>query len=124
MNNLSTYLTLFAAVAVLGGCGGRVAKPISVATAFDSELSCSHLHGEYQNHDKRLVELTGERKDKTMHNVGMFLSSPIFLDLSQAQKYEAQAIYKRQERLRDIMKNKSCIHYQDLDFPETTDIDN
>ena len=123
MNNLKTSLVLFAAATVLVGCGGRVAEPISASNSWDNELSCLHLYGEYQNHDKRLVELTGERKDKTMHNVGMFLSSPIFLDLSQAQKYEAQAIYKRQERLRSIMQNKSCAQNQGLDFSGTVETD-
>lgn len=123
MNNLKTSLVFFAAVTVLGACGGRVADPISVSNSWDSELSCSHLQGEYQNHDKRLVELTGERKDKPMHNVGMLLSSPLFLDLSQAQKYEAEAIYKRQERLRSIMKNKPCAQYKNFNSFEAPETD-
>lgn len=114
MKKLITFLSLVLAGSALAACGGRVAQPTAVSNSWDSKLSCSHLYGEYQNHDKRLVELTGERKDKPMHNVGMLLSSPIFLDLSQAQKEEAKAIYDRQERLRGIMQTKSCAQYKTI----------
>lgn len=119
MKNFVTALTLIVSSTVFAACGGRVAQPTAVSNSWDSQLSCSHLYGEYQNHDKRLVELTGERKDKPMHNVGMLLSSPIFLDLSKAQKEEAKAIYDRQVRLRDIMQNKSCAQFLTLKSPET-----
>lgn len=118
MKHKITILGFILASGMLAACGGRVAQPIAVSNSWDAKLSCSHLYGEYQNHDKRLVELTGERKDKPMHNVGMLLSSPLFLDLSQAQKEEAKAIYNRQERLSSIMQNKSCTQYQSLQRAE------
>ena len=77
-------------------------------TALDSQLSCSHLFGEYENNNKRLVELTGERGDKPLHNVGMLLVSPLFLNLSSAEKEEAESIYLRQQNLEGLLQAKTC----------------
>ena len=95
----------------LAACGGRVANLTPTTTALDSKLSCTHLFGEHQNLDKRLAELTGERGDKPLHNVGMLLTSPLFLDLSGAQKEEGASILKRQERLGELMQSKSCAQF-------------
>ena len=109
---LFLYSTVF-----LAGCGGRVAAPVALENSFDSKLSCSHLNGEYSNNQKRLVELTGERKDKPIHNVGMLLTSPLFLDLSQAQKEEIQAIYDRNENITALMLSREC-DMSGIDVPE------
>lgn len=121
MKHLRINLGLVVVSLTLLACGGRVAKPIAEKNSWDSQLSCSHLFGEYKNHDKRLVELTGESKDKPVHNLGMLLSSPLFLDLSKSQQYEATAIYKRQARLKSIMKTKQCHGYQTLEENDTPD---
>lgn len=93
---------------LLVGCGGRVANPVAIEKSLDSRMTCSHLQGEYDQHEKRLVELVGERKDKPVHNLGMLVTSPLFLDLSKAQKKEAEAIYSRKERLEVLMSQKNC----------------
>lgn len=92
----------------LSACGGRVANIIEADNILDSKFSCTHLKGEFENHDKRLVELLGERDDKGMHNFGMLITSPLFLDLSTAQKDEAESIAKRQERLTELMSTRAC----------------
>lgn len=93
---------------ILAGCGGRVANPIALNKSFDGELSCAHLAGELDVNAKRLVELTGESKDKPIHNLGMMLSSPLFHDLSPTQKNEAAALVARNDRLNALAKNKAC----------------
>ena len=97
------------ALAGLVGCGGRTANLIEVSNAYDADLSCTHLSGEYDNNNKRLVELVGERSDKVANNIGTVLFiSPLFIDLSQAQKREATALAERNERLSSLGAAKSC----------------
>jgi len=112
-NNVKRFTSIFTMM-MLAACGGRVANLTSATNPWDNELSCSHLHGEYKNHDKRLVELTGERGEKGLSNAGMLLVSPLFLDLSQTEKQEAQAIAARQETLDTLMQGKSCPQYTEI----------
>lgn len=109
---MKTQLTKFMGILVgigLTACGGRVANLTPATTALDSKLSCSHLFGEYENNNKRLVELTGERGDKPLHNVGTLLFvSPLFLNLSSAEKEEAESIYLRQQNLEGLLQAKTC----------------
>ena len=97
-------------ILVIVGCGGRVANPVMLERAFDDELSCSHYAGEYENNIKRLSELTGESKDKVRDNIGMWLVSPLLLDISNTQKEEAAAIFARNDRLQILMAGKNCPH--------------
>ena len=101
-----TALVLLAAG--LCGCGGRAAKPIVIENDFDTRLSCAHLAGERDNNLKRLEELTGESRDKFTNNAGMLVVSPLFLDFSQTQKREAEAIMARNQRIDTLMADKSC----------------
>jgi len=108
---MKTQLKKFMGILVgigLTACGGRVANLTPATTALDSKLSCSHLFGEYENNNKRLVELTGERGDKPLHNVGMLLVSPLFLNLSSTEKEEAESIYLRQQNLEGLLQAKTC----------------
>lgn len=101
-------VSTLAAFAVLSGCGGRVAKPVALVQPFDDRLSCEHLAGEFANNEKRLAELLDERAFSNMNNVGLLVTSPLFLDLSDTQKKEALALRARNERLAALMKEKSC----------------
>ncbi len=94
---------------VLTACGGRVANPVALERSFDDQLSCSHYVGELENNIKRLSELTGESNDKARDNLGLLISSPLFLDFSTTQKDEAAAILARNERLRELMAAKDCV---------------
>ena len=104
---LTKFIICFIGIG-LSACGGRVVNLTPATTALDSQLSCSHLFGEYENNNKRLVELTGERGDKPLHNVGMLLVSPLFLNLSSAEKEEAESIYLRQQNLEGLLQAKTC----------------
>ena len=105
---LTKFIICFVGIG-LSACGGRVANLTPATTALDSKLSCSHLFGEYENNNKRLVELTGERGDKPLHNVGTLLFvSPLFLNLSSAEKEEAESIYLRQQNLEGLLQAKTC----------------
>ena len=92
----------------LGACGGRVAHPVSLENDFDDRLSCTHLSGEFENNLKRLEELTGESKEKFANNLGLLIASPLFLDFSDTQKREAEALLARNERLQALMTERDC----------------
>ena len=97
-----------AACAAAAGCGGRVARPVALEQSFDGALSCAHLSGEKANNEKRLAELKGESRDKDVNNLGLLVASPLFLDFSDTQRKEAEAIYARNARLDALMAEKGC----------------
>lgn len=99
-----------AAVSALAaaGCGGRVAKPVLTETALDVRLSCEHLKGEYENNQKRLAELQGEKKESSRNNAGFLVASPLFLDTQGTFKKETEALALRNERLKTLMAERDC----------------
>lgn len=108
---------------VLMSCGGRVANPVALEQSFDDKLTCAHHAGEYENNIKRLSELTGESKDKVRDNLGLLISSPLFLDFSNTQKEEAAAILARNKRLAELMAQKGCSPLQAIES-EATPVEN
>lgn len=89
-------------------CGGRVAQPVMIEQSYDAKLSCAHLAGELSNNEKRLVELKAERDGKPAQNLGLLVTSPLFIDLSDTQKNEVRALIARNERIRALMTEKDC----------------
>ena len=104
----------------LTACGGRVANPVAQSLAFDEKLTCSHHNGEYENNAKRLVELVGERKDRTRDNFGMLISSPLFLDLSATNKKEVTALDARNTQIIALMTTKKCAFHSRSSQPNKT----
>jgi hypothetical protein len=97
---------------VLTACAGREANPVAVTKPFDSQLSCAHLIGEYDNNFNRLTELTKESADKVANNIGYLvlnpLAAPILFDVSQTQKVEAEALTVRNAEIIRLGQSKSC----------------
>lgn len=107
---IKTFLAALTAGSLFlaAACGGRVAQPVLIEQSYDSKLSCTHLSGELSNNDKRLVELKAERDGKPARNLGFLVASPLFLDLSESQKKEVEALIARNERIRTLMSDKNC----------------
>ncbi|MEM8934917.1 MAG: hypothetical protein AAGC77_00745 [Pseudomonadota bacterium] len=76
--------------------------------SFDDQLSCDHLSGEYDNNLRRLEELTGEKSERLANNLGLLLTSPLFLDFSDTIRNEVEAIAARNDRLLMLMSEKDC----------------
>lgn len=114
MKSVSKFTALTLTGVILAACGGRVANPVALSNDFDASLSCTHLSGELDNNNKRLVEILGERNAKAGRNLGTALFiNPIFIDLSQSQKKEATALTARNERIISIGTQKSCPFSED-----------
>jgi hypothetical protein len=101
-------ISLLVVFLLLAGCGGRAAHPVAVNNAYDDRLTCDHLHAERGVNDSKLADLTKERKDANGNNVGTaLLEGPLWLDLSGAERTEADALVKRNAVL-DGLIAKRC----------------
>ncbi|MBY0336641.1 MAG: hypothetical protein K2X11_08510 [Acetobacteraceae bacterium] len=95
----------------LVACGGREARPVPEASAWDHQLSCAHLLGELGVNQSRLAELGRETNRRGLDNVGMVLAAPaglLFLDTGQAQGAEIEALNRRNARLQALLVARSC----------------
>lgn len=94
----------------LDSCGGRVARPVSATTPYDSQLTCEHITAERTVNDARIADLKGEEHDDIDNDVGfaigMGLTGAIFLDTSDAEKSEIKALHARNAVLDDLMAKK------------------
>ena len=99
---------------VLAGCGGREAHPVATTQSVDPLLTCAHIAAEFGNNQKRVAELAGEWSERNRDNVGLLLFSPLFLDLSQSERKEAEAIAARNQRLLELATAKSCDVRQEI----------
>ena len=79
---------------------------------YDDRLSCDHLKAEHSVNDARILELTHERKQADMNNVGMLLVGPLFMDLSSSEKTEATALVKRDAVLDQLIAARCGLKVQ------------
>jgi hypothetical protein len=94
---------------LLAGCGGRAAHPVAINNDYDDRLTCDHLRAEREVNDSKLADLTKERKNGNNNNVGMAVLDPLFLDLSGAERKEAEALTKRNAVLDGMIANKCTL---------------
>jgi hypothetical protein len=94
-------------------CAGRQAQPVQVVRSSDMQLSCSALDQEQLVIDAEARKLAGET-DKTVRNAslaaaGAFLIVPyFFIDLSEAEEAELNALRARYMRLERLKEMKNC----------------
>jgi hypothetical protein len=101
-----TGLALGLLVGAMAGCGGRTAQPVALTTPVDSALSCDHLRAEHRVNLARIADLGGERQNAQTNNVGMLVVSPLFLDLSQSERRETEALVARNQVLEHLISDK------------------
>ncbi len=94
-------------------CGGRAANPVMIQQYGDEKKTCNGLERNMQfvqGEIQRLIPKT----DKTGKNValgvtGFFLIVPLFfMDLSQAEQVEVNALRQRYNHLLVIAEDKKC----------------
>ncbi|WP_376098057.1 hypothetical protein ACE7GA_07910 [Roseomonas sp. CCTCC AB2023176] len=83
-----------------------------MSSPLDDRLSCDHLAGEFASNNARFGELRGEVERRARDNVGLLLMGPLaaatFIDTGTTQRTETEALERRNERLRDLMRQRSC----------------
>lgn len=95
---------LAAALLLLAGCGGRVARLTPLTSPLDDQLSCSQLKAEIEVNDLKTRDLAGERKTETTDAAARaLLVNPLFVDLSDSEKREQESLAARNAHLRDLI---------------------
>lgn len=100
-------------VALIAGCAGREANPVSEYQYGDEQKSCERLRAEMSDINAEIAALLPET-DKTGENValgvaGAFLLVPwFFMDFSEAEKIEVDALRRRHNNLVRIAAEKEC----------------
>ncbi|MEQ8378540.1 hypothetical protein [Parvibaculum sp.] len=99
---------------IFASCGGRVANIAPEQRSVDAVLSCDHLSGELAVNNKKIDELSGERQTANDHNAGKIAGAVLvptyilFLDLSDTERREAEALVARNDELERLIAARSC----------------
>ncbi len=95
-------------------CAGRAARPLKVAQSGDTKKSCKFLFKETRQIRKNVKKMIpvvkkADKKRTILMLTGGFLILPLFfLDLSDADKIEANAQRARYNYLADIASKHNC----------------
>ena len=93
---------------LLAACGGRASEAVTVERTTDSLLSCDHMTAEHRVNSKRIPELDKERSSESSNNAGLLLVAPLFMDFSDTEKKEIEALKSRNIHLVGLMDQKKC----------------
>jgi len=104
----SISVAFLAFVLTLGGCGGRVARPVEVVRPYDDSLTCIHLVQELKSNSDRIADLRGEMKAQNDNNAGLLVVSPLFLNVNDSEGKEIEALVARNQRLVVLAQKGSC----------------
>ena len=96
------------------GCAGRAAHPVQVTQSGDNKKTCKSLHKETRKIRRNLkkmlpaVKKADKKRTLLMLSGGLLIVPWFFLDLSDADKVEANAKRARHNYLVDIAKKRNC----------------
>ena len=114
MNQLiKKTVSLTIAVVFIAGCAGRAANPVAVNQYGDQVKSCKAIESELSFNDAEVTRLI-PASEKTGKNValgiaGWFLIVPwFFMDFSQAEQQEINALRQRHNHLVILAGEKNC----------------
>lgn len=104
---------LLAALLFVSACAGRAANPIAAVQIGDDRRSCDALIAEMSQIDSNIAAKLPDTQ-KTGKNValgvaGLFLLVPwFFMDFTQSEQIEIEAMRNRYTRLNSIAADKGC----------------
>ena len=96
------------------GCAGRAAHPIKVAQSGDVKKTCNELRHETKKHRRNIkkmipaVKAADKKRTLLMLSGGLLIVPWFFLDLSDADKIEANAQRARHNYLVDRGVKRNC----------------
>jgi hypothetical protein len=95
-------------------CAGRAARPVKVSQSGDGEKSCNELRHETRKHRKDLkkmipnIKAADKKRTLLMISGGLLIIPWFFLDLTDADKVEANAQRARHNYLLAVAKKQNC----------------
>ena len=108
---------------ILTSCAGRTPNPVSSYQDGDEKKSCQRLQAEIASVETEIATLLPQ-SEKAGYNAlmgvaGLFILVPwFFMDFSEAEKVEIQALRRRYNNLVFIASEKECgFEYQDIPDP-------
>ncbi|MEQ8319314.1 MAG: hypothetical protein RH946_03550 [Rhodospirillales bacterium] len=110
---MRTSILLVLCLILISACAGRTANPVSEYQYGDEKKSCERLRAEIADINAEIAALLPET-DKTGENValgvaGAFLLVPwFFMDFSEAEQIEVNALRRRHNNLVAISAEKDC----------------
>jgi hypothetical protein len=96
------------------GCAGRAARPIKVTQSGDVKKTCNEIRHETKKFRRNLKKMIPAIKSADKKRTLLILSGGLlivpwfFLDLTDADKIEANAQRKRHNYLIDVAKKNNC----------------
>ena len=101
-------MTICLITLLVGGCAGRDAYPVGVVQVGDSNLSCDALKLEMSQNETLIAKKLKHDQSKLWSNIFWFIWFPPLMDVKEAEKIEAEALQRRNNRLEVLMVNKKC----------------
>ncbi len=106
---------MLAVVLVCAGCGGRQPNPVQQYQFGDNQKSCEHLQCEISDLQGQMTCKIGDCDNTTGKNVALgvtgailFFPALFFMDLSDADQIELEAMRNRYNALVRICQDKNC----------------
>jgi len=107
------FIGMICVSALLAGCAGRAANPVTINQMGDENKSCQVIKSEIKTIENNIQRLIPE-SNKTGKNVALGITGLIvwpawlFMDLSNAEKEEINAYRARHDRLITLAQTKNC----------------
>jgi len=121
---LKQTTALFTVLCLLSACGGRAANPVMINQYGDNKKSCRALEMEMTNTQSEIQNLIPDT-EKTGKNVVLAVTGAIilvpwfFMDLTQSEQIEVNALRQRYNNLAVIAVDKRC-DFDAKQIPEFT----
>jgi len=96
------------------GCAGRAARPIKVTQPGDIKKTCNEMRHETKKNRRKIkkmipaIKSADKKRTLLMLSGGLLIIPWFFLDLTDADKIEANAQRKRHNYLLDVAKKNNC----------------
>ena len=121
-------LAIATIVITTASCAGRKPQPVQVQQSGDFSKSCAFLKSEVDQCENEIDRLLKINNQKTAYNVGVGLAGVVvfpplllFMNVSDAEKVESNALNQRRTYLINVSLDKDCQWCKDVNIEENMD---
>lgn len=100
------------AILLIAGCAGRTAYPVATHQKGDDNLSCDALESMMAKNEIGIIAKIQHDESKLLSNTFWLIVLPPLMDLKEAEKVEAEALWRRNNRLKILYRMKGCKGYK------------